>query len=512
MTLKSIDFTEKGTGIAIPDEMGQIMESVIACGDLSQLGPRERTRYYGEVCKSIGLNPMTRPFDYITLNGRLTLYARKDATDQLRSIYDVSVLEMTETERDGLMIVTVKVQNGNGRTDVAKGAVTLASLKGDALANAIMKCETKAKRRATLSICGLGFLDETEIETIPASALAQSGGETVLQGSPEWLQMRLGKVTASRIADMTARAKNGSGWLKPRGDYMMELVSERLTGQPTDFYVSPAMQWGTAQEPAARQAYSRATGREISSLAFLDHPRIQMSGASPDGLVGTDGLVEIKCPNTVNHLALLESKTVPADYLKQIMWQLACTERQWCDFVSFDPRVPDASRLMVVRVTRDDKMIAELESQVVAFLAEVDAKVKGLTPPPQQDRLVLIEEINALLAKHGLVNGEGRTSLLMRHFGASSKPAFEERLSMFDLKAGYDSLHQELEGTPSRYGAPRIEVPDVMVDTSGPVGDGALLKPVRAVMVQIEDKEVRSNIPIGAGDWIEQFSDYGGNR
>lgn len=147
----------------------EVMENVIIKGDLSRLTPAERSEYYLKVCQSVGLNPLTKPFEYITLNGKLTLYALRACTDQLRTIHKVSVEELTETERDGVFIVTAKVRNGEGRTDMAKGAVTIASLKGDALANAMMKAETKAKRRATLSICGLGFLDETEIETIPGA-------------------------------------------------------------------------------------------------------------------------------------------------------------------------------------------------------------------------------------------------------------------------------------------------------------------------------------------------------
>jgi hypothetical protein len=152
--------------IALADHVGEIMEQVIIKGDLSKLSPIERAQYYTQVCESIGLNPLTKPFEYMKLSGKDVLYARKDATDQLRKKYGVSVIEMTEVTRDGLMIVTVKVRDANGRTDMAKGVVSLKGLQGDNLANAIMKAETKAKRRATLSICGLGFLDETELETI----------------------------------------------------------------------------------------------------------------------------------------------------------------------------------------------------------------------------------------------------------------------------------------------------------------------------------------------------------
>ena len=151
---------------------GEIMEQVLIKGDLKNLSEGERARYYTRVCESVKLNPLTKPFEYITLNGKLTLYARKDATDQLRTIHKVSVVESTQEElaEEKIYIVVTKVQNGEGRTDIARGAVSLAGLKGEALANQIMKCETKSKRRATLSICGLGFLDETEIEDIDAKS------------------------------------------------------------------------------------------------------------------------------------------------------------------------------------------------------------------------------------------------------------------------------------------------------------------------------------------------------
>ena len=149
--------------------VGDVMDSVITKGDLAKLTPDERVQYYGAICESIGLNPLTKPFEYITLNNKLTLYALRNCTDQLRTIHGVSVDELTETERDGVFIVTAKVRNRDGRTDIAKGAVAIANLKGEVLANAMMKAETKAKRRATLSLCGLGFLDETEVADIPVA-------------------------------------------------------------------------------------------------------------------------------------------------------------------------------------------------------------------------------------------------------------------------------------------------------------------------------------------------------
>jgi len=151
---------------------GDIIEAVITKGDLGKLSPQERTQYYAEVCRSIGVNPLTKPFEYITLNGRLQLYALRACTDQLRTLRGVSVEDMSETEREGCLVITCKVRDRDGRTDMAKGAVPIAGLKGEALANAIMKTETKAKRRATLSICGLGMLDESELETIPAASIA----------------------------------------------------------------------------------------------------------------------------------------------------------------------------------------------------------------------------------------------------------------------------------------------------------------------------------------------------
>lgn len=153
-------------------DSSEIMEQVIIKGDLSKLTPQERTQYYMKVCESIGLNPLTKPFEYIALNGKLQLYALKACTEQLRGIHDVSVIDLTETLVNEVFIVTAKVKNGAGRTDAAKGAVPIKGLAGEALANAMMKAETKAKRRATLSLCGLGWLDESEVESIPGAKVS----------------------------------------------------------------------------------------------------------------------------------------------------------------------------------------------------------------------------------------------------------------------------------------------------------------------------------------------------
>lgn len=153
-----------------PTKASAIMEALLIRGDLADLSPEARAKYYTRVCESLGLNPLTRPFEYITLNGRLTLYARKDATEQLRKLHGVSIVDLTTSERDGVYVVTVRARDASGRTDMATGAVATGGLKGEALANALMRAETKAKRRVTLSICGLGMLDETETEDIPVGA------------------------------------------------------------------------------------------------------------------------------------------------------------------------------------------------------------------------------------------------------------------------------------------------------------------------------------------------------
>lgn len=198
----------------------------------------------------------------------------------------------------------------------------------------------------------------------------------IVQGSPEWLALRVGKVTASRVADVIARTK--TGWGASRANYQAELIIERLTGCSTPSFTNAAMQWGTDQEPYARQAYSLAHGVDVFECAFVTHPEIHMSGASPDGLVGDDGLLEVKCPQSATHLETLLTGEVPAKYVTQMQWQMACTGRSWCDFASFDPRMPEPMRLFVKRVPRDHSMLVGLESDVTDFLRELDAKVSEL--------------------------------------------------------------------------------------------------------------------------------------
>jgi putative phage-type endonuclease len=201
--------------------------------------------------------------------------------------------------------------------------------------------------------------------------------ENVIQGSPEWKAIRCGRVTASRIADLTARTK--TGYSASRANYMAELIAERLTGTTSDKYTNAAMEWGSATEADARAAYEFHTGFDVTEVGFVHHPMIDMAGASPDGLVGDFGLVEIKCPNTATHIETLLGGRVPEKYVKQMQFQMACAGRSWCDFVSFDPRLPESMRLFVSRVECSVTEIDQLESEVVAFLGELDARVKALT-------------------------------------------------------------------------------------------------------------------------------------
>lgn len=193
------------------------------------------------------------------------------------------------------------------------------------------------------------------------------------QYSDEWWAARLGKATASRISDIIAKTK--SSWGASRANYEAELIAERLTGETGESFTNSAMQWGTDTEPQARVAYEFMTDRDIVEVGFVDHPRIEMSGASPDGYVGHEGMVEIKCPKTAGHLATLLGASIPRKYTVQMQWQMACAGRAWCDFVSFDPRLPVKHQLFVKRIERDAAMIEALEKDVREFLAEIEAKI-----------------------------------------------------------------------------------------------------------------------------------------
>jgi putative phage-type endonuclease len=196
------------------------------------------------------------------------------------------------------------------------------------------------------------------------------------QRTEEWHQARLGKVTASRVADVMAKTKAGYG--ASRANYMAELIVERLTGRPGDSFQSPAMTWGTNTEPLARAAYEAHKGVLVEEVGFVPHPTIPMAGASPDGLVDMDGLVEIKCPNTATHIETLMTGNVPLKYVLQMHWQMICTGREWCDFVSFDPRMPEGMQLFVAKYLYSNDTASDLIKEVTAFLKELGDKVSSL--------------------------------------------------------------------------------------------------------------------------------------
>lgn len=257
---------------------GEIMESVIAKGDLGKLSPEERSRYYLEVCKSVGLNPLTQPFSYIVLNGKLTLYALRGCTDQLRSIHKVSVEDLTETERGDVFIVTAKVKNGEGRTDMAKGAVTIGNLKGDALANMIMKAETKAKRRATLSICGLGVLDEMEIETIPGA------GTPANNGAPKRTMKEISANKQRREAECKEIGHHLQGIASL--EELDEYKATKLTGEFMDTLGNA--QWAVEDMVAKREAELKAEQPEpLTEAQWLE--KMQLATTKDELLkIGTD--------------------------------------------------------------------------------------------------------------------------------------------------------------------------------------------------------------------------------
>jgi putative phage-type endonuclease len=200
--------------------------------------------------------------------------------------------------------------------------------------------------------------------------------ELMEQGSDAWFNIRIGKVTASRVADVIAKTK--TGYSATRDNYMAQLVCERLTNQKGESFTNAAMQHGTETEPLARAAYEARYDVLVDEVGFVSHPTIEMSGASPDGLVGEDGLIEIKCPNTATHIETLLSETVPNKYYTQMQFQLSCTGRKWCDFVSFDNRLPSELQMFVKRVPRDDVYIRLIEDEIVKFLGELDTKINQL--------------------------------------------------------------------------------------------------------------------------------------
>jgi hypothetical protein len=198
--------------------------------------------------------------------------------------------------------------------------------------------------------------------------------------SPEQAAARIGKLTASRIADATAKVAKGYG--ASRANYMGELLVERLTGAQSERFVSKEMLWGIEKEPDAKAVYEFFYDVTVDACGFFNHPTIAMSGASPDGLIGEFGLIEVKCPNTATHIEFLLTDEVDLRYRKQMCWQLLCTKRDYCDFASFDPRMPEPLQLRVrrfeLKALLADKMVGDLEAEAKVFLAELDAKERAL--------------------------------------------------------------------------------------------------------------------------------------
>lgn len=198
-----------------------------------------------------------------------------------------------------------------------------------------------------------------------------------LQGTGEWFNARTGKLTASRMRSAIKRLKNGDDSAE-RKNLKIEILCERMTGDIMDKFVNTAMQWGIEKEPEAKAAYEKATGRIIQDVGFIDHPRIQFCGASPDGFVD-DGLVEIKCPTTATHVGWILDGGIPEEHKAQMALQAAVTGRSWVDFVSYDPRMPEAQQLLVRRFYPTAGEIAEIEAEAEKFIAEVDALFETIT-------------------------------------------------------------------------------------------------------------------------------------
>jgi putative phage-type endonuclease len=198
--------------------------------------------------------------------------------------------------------------------------------------------------------------------------------KTLEQGTEKWLKVRLGKVTASGVADVLAKTKTSVS--ASRGNYLIKLAIQRVTGEIEEGFTNDAMQWGKDYEAQARVAYEVASGNFVEQVGFVEHPSIKWFGCSPDGLVdGNAGLVEIKCPNSATHWSYIKADAPPNKYFIQMQAQMACTGRDWCDFVSYDPRMPERSQLFIKRVMREPDYIAEMEEQIKQFLDEVQVEV-----------------------------------------------------------------------------------------------------------------------------------------
>ncbi|WP_273782699.1 lambda exonuclease family protein [Bartonella sp. ML69XJBT] len=201
------------------------------------------------------------------------------------------------------------------------------------------------------------------------------------QRTAEWFQARLGKVTASNIYNILSKTAKGTPTSKYE-DYKIKLMTERLTGEISQSYITPAMQWGIEHEEEALKEYAFIYDTQITQCGFIQHPTIQMAGASPDGLIDKDGLIEIKCPQSSNHLRFFMDNEIKPEYLAQMQFQMACTGRKWCDFISYDPRFTGNSslfRMKIKRIHRDDKQIEQINQAVESFLAEIEQEIQRIS-------------------------------------------------------------------------------------------------------------------------------------
>lgn len=199
---------------------------------------------------------------------------------------------------------------------------------------------------------------------------------TIPQGSDEWKAARCGSLGASVIHEVMAKTK--TGYSASRANRLAKILLERLTGREEDIFVTKAMQQGKDREPEARTAYTFLTDNDVTEVGIFVHPVIPRTHASPDGLVGEDGLIEIKCPEPAEHLETIRLQRIPDKYVKQMLWQMRCTGRQWCDFVSYNPDFPGNMRLFVKRVRWDEIQITEIEAEVIKFMADLGEKIGDL--------------------------------------------------------------------------------------------------------------------------------------
>lgn len=228
------------------------------------------------------------------------------------------------------------------------------------------------------------------------------------QGSAEWLDIRRGKITASRIVDVLDRLKKG-GEGAGRRNYRIDLIAERLSGRSEGHYISPEMQWGIECELMARAAYEMQRGVMVESVGFVLHPTLDFTGASPDGLVDEDGTTEFKCPKTTTHIKWMLEGGVPEEHQPQCLWVMTCTGRKWCDFVSYCPHLPDGLSTFIVRMERDEQRIADVTNEVCRFDDEVQHFVTELSkkiierPAPPVDTRSEFDQLMALMDAQELI-------------------------------------------------------------------------------------------------------------